>query len=203
MADHRFLDNTEEAFILANLKEFVKIWGSGNQAFFQLECKNGQAFLKFSSQLGSPADQHFTPPHGIHVQHHHPHLPRKKGQRQRERDRARAAAHRAKVDNQKDVSAASADATSTPGATASEGTPPSPALPAVPADGLPIAGVPAVAGPAQEVLDEVCPDTVYASVSDDDVGSDEMIAFRCFQCRMLHLPEAHREGNQIVNYEQC
>ena len=49
------------------------------------------------------------------------------------------------------------------------------------------------------VEDEVCPDTEYASVDDDDIGSDGRKASRCFQCRMLYLPEDHKDGNEIVN----
>jgi hypothetical protein len=88
---------TEEAFVLASLKEFVKLWGSGSQASFQLECKDRQACLKFSTQLGSPADLHFVPPflsHGFHERPQNTSRPRRKGPAQRERDRARAAAHR-------------------------------------------------------------------------------------------------------------
>ena len=41
--------NTEEGFILASLKEFVKLWGSGSQSSYHLECKNGQAWFQFGS----------------------------------------------------------------------------------------------------------------------------------------------------------
>ena len=207
MTDPRYLDYTEEAFVLANLKEFVKIWGSGNQALFQLECRNGQALLKLSCPLGSPADRHFVPPHvqhhGIHDQPHHRQFPRKKGQKQRERDRARTAAHRARTESKSD-STVPVDSRDTLDAPASEVTPSPPPAPtsAVSVERLP-AAVPAFVGPAQEVCDEVCPDTVYASANDDDFGNDGSTAFRCFQCRMLYIPEAHREGNIIKNYELC
>ena len=95
MHNQRFQPPTEEAFVLASLKEFVKLWGSGSQASFQLECKDRQACLKFSTQLGSPADLHFVPPFPSHGFHERPQYPRHKGPAQRERDRARAAAHRA------------------------------------------------------------------------------------------------------------
>ena len=63
--------NTEEGFILASLKEFVKIWGSGNQATFNLECRNSQVLVKFETHLGHPAHQHFVPhpPQGQDHQH--------------------------------------------------------------------------------------------------------------------------------------
>ena len=95
--------NTEEAFVLSSLKEFVRLWGSGCQALFHLECKDSKASLQFSTKLGYPADRHFVP--HVPLQEHHGyqgaeqqphHLPRKKGPAQKERDRARAAAHRAR-----------------------------------------------------------------------------------------------------------
>ena len=96
MYESRYETNTEETFILASLKEFVKLWGSGCQANFQLQCSNGQVSFNFSAQLGAPADRHFVP-HEPHPHHgfHAPLPPRKKSPHQRERDRARAAAHRA------------------------------------------------------------------------------------------------------------
>ena len=53
--------NTEELFVLSALKEFVRVWGSGKQVFFNLECKGGKACIKFSTQLGSPGSPHFAP----------------------------------------------------------------------------------------------------------------------------------------------
>ena len=52
--------NTEETFVLASLKEFVKIWGSGNQATFNLECRNGNAYLRMETHLGPPGQQHYV-----------------------------------------------------------------------------------------------------------------------------------------------
>ena len=213
----RFLDNTEEAFVLANVKEFVKLWGSGRRANLQLECQNGQAFIKFSSQLGAPADRHFTPhipQHGLHEAHHH--FPRHKGPKQRERDRARAAAHRTKLASQANSSiepaaAAGANATATLYCIATlysiaTGTTPTPPVPSADSAVKPHAPLPkaaAVVTPATVVEDEVCPDTEYASVDDDDIGSNGRTAFRCSQCQMLYLPEDHEDGNEIVNYELC
>ena len=99
--------NTEEGFILASLKEFVKIWGSGNQATFNLECRNSQVLVKFETHLGHPAHQHFVPhppqgqdhQHGSHASEVH-HQPRHRGPGQIRRDQARAAAHRARQDQQ-------------------------------------------------------------------------------------------------------
>ena len=94
--------NTEEAFVLATLKEFVKLWGSGNQDSFHLECKDRQASFKFSSLLGPPGGRHFDPHHTYSDDHgshggppvHPPPLPRrKKGPSQCARDRAWAAGH--------------------------------------------------------------------------------------------------------------
>ena len=46
---------TDEAFFLASLKEFVKSWGFGSQATFNLETRNGRARLRLEFQLGHPA----------------------------------------------------------------------------------------------------------------------------------------------------
>ena len=54
--------NTEEAFVLANVKEFVKIWGSGSQANLNIRCKNGNAWLELAIQLSPPCAQHYVPP---------------------------------------------------------------------------------------------------------------------------------------------
>ena len=81
--------NTEEAFVLASLKEFVKLWGSGSHSFYNLECRNGQAWIKFGSQLGSPGSTHFL--------HHKPrdfYKKKKKSPSRILKDNARAAAHR-------------------------------------------------------------------------------------------------------------
>ena len=100
MSNPGFQAFTEEAFVQASLKEFVKLWGSGSQAFFQLQCVDGQASLKFSSQLGAPADFHFHHHryphhlHGFHAEQPH-HHPRKNSKKQQDRDRVRAAAHQA------------------------------------------------------------------------------------------------------------
>ena len=90
------LQNTEEAFVLATVKEFVKFWGSENQAHPSLECKNWNAWVHLAFQVGRPSAQHFDPqplpsPH-LNL---HPSAPTKhKGPSRREKDRARAAAHR-------------------------------------------------------------------------------------------------------------
>ena len=98
MYETRYESNTEETFILSSLKEFVKLWGSGCQANFQLQCSNGQVSFNFSSKLGAPADRHFVP-HELHPHHgfHAPLPPRRKSPQQCECDRARAAAHRASM----------------------------------------------------------------------------------------------------------
>ena len=86
------LINTEETFVLASLKEFVKIWGSGNQASFNLECRNGRAYLKMETHLGTPDQQHFVPPHVPHDGNHQHR--KKKSPRQIYRNNARAAAYK-------------------------------------------------------------------------------------------------------------
>ena len=130
--------NTEEAYVLATVKEFVKSWGSGSQTSLNLECKNGQAWIHFSSLLGPPATCHYVPHHprqgGVHGSHgspNHP-RPRMKGPGQVRRDLARAAAHREKL-NQLDATK-SADPVELEADNPSP-LPPSPS-PAAPADPL-------------------------------------------------------------------
>ena len=53
--------NSEEAFVLSYLKEFVRSLGSGHQASFQIQCSKVQAWFKLESQLAHPASQHFIP----------------------------------------------------------------------------------------------------------------------------------------------
>ena len=124
-----FPNNTEEAFVLSSLKEFVKMWGSGCQAKLQLECKDRKVFMHMSSQLGAPDDvhyvPHFLPPHVQQHYHHHGHdgyhqqsprsppRPRKKSPSQIERDKARAAHHRAQQLETRNETAASADSNPT------------------------------------------------------------------------------------------
>ena len=82
-----------------------------------MEFKNGQACIKFSSQLGPPADLHFVthlPRHRFHDHNQHRPRHRQKGPAQRERDRARAAAHRA---NQQLLEAVKTAATADAGTT--------------------------------------------------------------------------------------
>ena len=90
--------NTEESFVLSSLKEFVKAWGSGNHAYFNLECKNGSAFIQLSFNLGHPGETHH---------HHGPPQPYFQTQSQkknygpsstrRKRNNERARAHQAKL----------------------------------------------------------------------------------------------------------
>ena len=87
--------NTEEAFVLANVKEFVKIWGSGSQANLNIRCKNGNAWLELAIQLSPPCAQHYVPPCApLHVPPY-PRPKRNKGPARKEKDRARSAAYRA------------------------------------------------------------------------------------------------------------
>ena len=92
------------------------------------------------------------------------------------RDRARAAADRAKLASQANSSiepAAAAGANAT-------GTTPTPPVPSADSAVKPHAPLPkaaAVVTPAVVVEDEVCPDTEYASVDNEDIGSDGRRAF--------------------------
>ena len=155
--------NTEEKFILASLKEFVKLWGSGRQANFQLQCCDGQVAFKFSAQLGAPADRHFVPPNPQHGFHAPPHLhPRRKSQHQRDRDGTRAAAHRAQktaataenVDIQNEYNKDSSADEPNPPQEAVPADDPTPPQEAVPADQNPTTVETASADPAAQVVVE-------------------------------------------------
>ena len=80
--------HSEEAFVLSSLKEFVRSWGSGSQANFNLECRKGQAWVQLAFQL-----EHPTSPHHHHVQYP-PQTRRHKGPARKRKDQARAEAHR-------------------------------------------------------------------------------------------------------------
>ena len=213
----QFLHTTDEAFVLSSLKEFVKLWGSGSQASFQLECEEGKACLKFSCQLGAPVDRHFVPhvpqdhPHGNHgIGHSLPPHPRKKGPSQKKRDRARAEAHRARqstiaasaVDSETSTSRASNASVQADTIYPSQLGPSAPL--AASADRTatkPPTAVPAVQlDKTRAVHDEICSDTVYNNEVVDSTGK---IAFRCHQCRMLYLPVSYKDGNKIEDYEIC
>ena len=108
---------TEEAFLLASLKEVVNVWARGNgQASFNLSIKDGLADLQLGFQLGRVTD-----PHLPHLHHHEaapafhqdyqtqPYPRRKwKGPARRNRDRARAAQHQAR--HQPEAAAAATEA---------------------------------------------------------------------------------------------
>ena len=140
---------TAEASVLSSIKEFVKLWGSGSQANLPLECNEGKAFIRFSAQLGSPADLHFVPhipSHGVHDEECP--IPRQRGPAQRQRDRARAAAHRAKqqlLENGKPAATAGTESTGSD-ENPQQGETPAPAVSASP-QALPPPTVASAAGP--------------------------------------------------------
>ena len=119
---------TKETFVLASVKEFVKLWGSGSQATFNLECSNGQAWFQLGARLGPPAFPHFYPHRPS------PERKRKKCPARIEKDRARAAEHRAKQTEEVAApAAASKSPPPSPAATVDGGAilpPPTPAVPA-------------------------------------------------------------------------
>jgi hypothetical protein len=86
--------NSVETFVLASLKEFVKLWGSGSQATFNLKCINGQVWFHLGARLCHPANPHFYPPNPPQVPQK-----RKKNPARIEKDLACATEHRAKRDN--------------------------------------------------------------------------------------------------------
>ena len=74
--------NTEEDFVFASVREFVKTWASGKRSKLELECKNGRLWLQFGFQLNQPNSLHSFPR-------------RQKSEKQRNRDWLRAEQYRA------------------------------------------------------------------------------------------------------------
>ena len=128
--------NTEEGFILASLKELVKLWGSGSQSSYHLECRNGLAWFQFGSILGSPGFEHFVPKAPVKDTY------KKKSPSRIQKDRARAAAYR-----QAKASADTADVDRSQPAEPLTGSPVSSPLSAVPAS-TPSSPPPLLAAPA-------------------------------------------------------
>ena len=165
------------------LKNLVKLCGSGSQLILQLDCEKGKACIKFSCQLGAPANLHFVPHiqqdalHGFHGQHL-PHHRRHKGPSQQKRDRACAAAHRARQNAASASSISTETSRSTPApsdASASAGTSSPPrvgpsAPPAASAYRTATQHPTAVAAEqhAHAVHDEICSDTMY---NKEEVGN--------------------------------
>ena len=143
------LGNTEESFVLSGLKEFVKAWGSGSRAQFNLECQNGCAWMKLAFQLGPPSATHHVLPSTPPPQQHDgrpPHRNKQKGPARHQKDRARAAAHRARllqnshIQPQPILPAGPASSSSLPPPSPSAaGTPPPPATPTTPSPPTPAA----------------------------------------------------------------
>ena len=89
--------NTEEAFVLSSLKEFVKVWGSGRQGNFNLECRNGLACVKLSFDLGHPSDLHCHETHGVTPSFFQAKPRRQHGSARKRKNNERAKAHREKL----------------------------------------------------------------------------------------------------------
>ena len=82
--------STEEGFVLASLKEFVKVWGSGGQANLNLECRDGSACIKLKFDLGHPGQSHVPRPQYLHQT-----KPRRYGHARMQKNLERAKAHHA------------------------------------------------------------------------------------------------------------
>ena len=98
---------SEEAFLQATFREFIKCWGSGKRARIFVESMNGGAYVSFSTFLGNPGAPHINPrkfnmaastsghPEGQHDSQNggNPHQTafKKKSKKKTERDNAHAA----------------------------------------------------------------------------------------------------------------
>ena len=125
----------------------MNIWGSGKNAKFNVECKNGNAWLSLGFQLASPDSLHHNvPPQSLphHGRHQHRHRP--KGPVRRERDRHRAELHQARLQSMAGTGTAAPARPRHPPNAASVDLPPPPHLHAVPAG--PLSPPPLNAAPA-------------------------------------------------------
>ena len=90
------IHSTEEAFLLASFREFVKCWKSSKMLRLFVESVNGMAFMNFSVFLGNPSEAHS--PHSF-PQRRYP-FPeksrKKKSFKKIQRDNERAAKFQAK-----------------------------------------------------------------------------------------------------------
>merc|ERR550532_2039951 len=87
------MENTEAAFMLASVMEFIRVWRTGNESSLTLDCNDGGASISFKCNLGRPDQPHFQ-----HFQHgrHQRHVKKKKKSANRIlKDNTRAARHQA------------------------------------------------------------------------------------------------------------
>ena len=51
-------NNSEAAFTLSSVMEFIKVWRVGNESSLTLKCKDGRASINFHCNLGRPDQAH-------------------------------------------------------------------------------------------------------------------------------------------------
>ena len=86
-AQSSHFNTTEEDFVFASVREFVKTWASGKPSKLELECKNGRLWLQLGFQFNQPSSLHSFSDFAS--------LRRQKGKKQRNRDWERAQKFRA------------------------------------------------------------------------------------------------------------
>ena len=52
------MNNSEAAFMLSSVMEFIHVWRIGNESSLALECKDGRASINFHCNLGRPDQAH-------------------------------------------------------------------------------------------------------------------------------------------------
>ena len=87
-SDFMKMKNSEAAFVLASVMEFIHVWRSGNESSLVLDCKDGNGTLNFKCSLGRPEQAHV--PDGRHRK-------KKKSASRVLKDNARAARHQAEL----------------------------------------------------------------------------------------------------------
>ena len=85
------MENSEAAFILSSVMEFIRVWRTGNESSLTLDSKDGGANISFKCNLGRPDQPHFQ-----QFQHGRCHVRKKKKSVSRIlKNNARAARHQA------------------------------------------------------------------------------------------------------------
>ena len=57
-SDSKKMNNSEAAFTLSSVMEFIKVWRVGNESSLILKCKDGRASINFHCNLGRPDQAH-------------------------------------------------------------------------------------------------------------------------------------------------
>ena len=175
------------------IQKFKQLWHSGVNCHLDVHTHAGQAWARLHVQLG-----HAPGPLHCQLPPHFPPSPRSKNTPSRQRRRARRAAERnEKAEEASKKVAEKEQSTSTIDSEAENAK-------KISSDVVADA-VEASTGSIirREVTDEVCSDDTYKDSEPEEKDTIGETSFRCFQCRMLFLPDSHVDGQPIKDYEKC